>query len=341
MTTVSGSVDYKITRDTLSTAALRLLGVVDPENAAGPTTNQLANAAEAMNLMIKQWQDIGIQLWERKYAAIFPQKNQQVYVLGNPGPEGDHACLSTPLGTGFVKTTLTAAIATGGTSAVLDTISTSGTIGVPAISIATAWYIGIQLDTGYVYWTTVNGAPSGTTCTLIAGLPSSASAGNVVYSYAVKLMRPLQVLDGFLRQIGGNDSPCNMIPRENYNRFGMKTSAGNTTQLYYDPQFTTGNLYVYPTMNVSTGVLYIEFTKPIDDMDTATDDFNFPQEWLNPLKFNLALMMAPEYEVGEAKFKQIQYLAQTSFEAVKAYDQEDSSLFIQPSNWTYTDNRGY
>jgi hypothetical protein len=76
-------------------------------------------------------------------------------------------------------------------------------------------------------------------------------------------------------------------------------------------------------------------------MDSSTDDFNFPQEWLNALKYNLALAIAPEYEVSEMKYKQIQYMAQKSFDDVKSYDQEFASMYIQPSNWTYTDNRGY
>ena len=341
MTITSGSVDFKITRDTLSTAALRLLGAVDPENTAGPTASQLTNAAEALNLLIKEWEYLGIQLWERKYAAIFPQKNQQVYVLGDPTPAGDHACLSTPLGTGFVKTTLSTAMIAGATSATLTAISTTATGGIPAITVATTWNIGIQQDSGTVFWTTVNGALSGNTATLTAGITTAASAGQCVYAYATKLMRPLRVLDGFFRQNMGNDIPSLIIPRENYNRFGFKSSNGTIIQLYYDPQSTSGNLYVYPTSNVTNGVLYIEFTKPIDDEDTASDDFNFPQEWLNTLKFNLALRMAPEYEISEIKYKQIQYIAQQSFDDVKSYDQEFASMYIQPSNWTYTDGRGY
>lgn len=341
MTTVSGSVDFKITRDTLSTAALRLLGAIDPENTAGPTATQLTNAAEALNLLIKQWQYLGLELWVRKYAAIFPQKGQQVYVLGDPTPAGDHACLSTPLGTGFVKTTLSSAMAASATSCPLTAISTTATAGIPAITVATAWNIGIQQDSGTIFWTTVNGALSGNTATLTAGITTAASAGQCVYAYVTKLMRPMRVLDGFYRMNGGNDVPCLIIPRENYNRFGMKSSTGTTIQLYYDPGSTGGNLYVYPASSLTNGVLYIEFTKPIDDMDSSTDDFNFPQEWLNALKYNLALAMCPEYEVSEAKYKQIAYIAQKSFDDVKSYDQEFASMYIQPSNWTYTDSRGY
>jgi hypothetical protein len=341
MTTVSGSVDFKITRDTLSTAALRLLGAVDPENTAGPTATQLTNAAEALNLLIKQWQYIGLELWVRKYAAIFPQKGQQVYVLGDPTPAGDHACLSTPLGTGFVKTTLSSAMIAGATSAALTAIATTATAGIPAIPVATAWNIGIQQDSGTIFWTTVNGALSGNTATLTAGITTAASAGQAVYAYATKLMRPLRVLDGFYRMNGGNDVPCRILSREEYNRFGMKSSTGTTIQLYYDPGSTGGNLYVYPASSLTNGVLYIEFTKPIDDMDSSTDDFNFPQEWLNALKYGLALAMAPEYEISEMKYKQIQWMAQKHFDEVKSYDQEFASMYIQPSNWSYTDSRGY
>ena len=353
--TTSGTVTFTMTRDDICNASLRLVGAIDPENTAGATTNQVTYAAQALNLLIKQWEAIGLQLWERRYGAIFPQVNQQVYVLGDPSASsGDHACVSSPLGYGFIKTNLTNPAVAGATTIVLDTISTQSvalapvkrdvpmaSVGLPAITIASTWYIGIQQDNGIIFWTTVNGAPSGTTVTLTAGLTYAASASNTVYSYQTKLVRPLRVLDGFFRQNAGNDIPALIIPRENYNRFGMKSSNGTTIQLYYDPSENKGNLYVYPTTNVINGVLYIEYTSPIQDMDASSDNFDFPQEWLNALKWNLALAIAPEYEVAETKFKQLQFMAEASFEMVKPYDQEFASMYIQPSNWTYTDNRGF
>lgn len=330
----SGVVTFRSNRDAIINGALRLCNAIDPENVAGPTATQVTNAAEALNMLVKQWEANGLQLWERRYGVIFPQKGQPMFVLGSPGPAGDHACLATPLGLGgFVQTTLSASAATNAGTVTVTTISSPFSVGVPVVSMASAYNIGIELDTGFIQWTTINGAPSGTTVTLTTPLTSAATSGNTVYCYQTKLMRPLRILDAWIRQVGSNDTPVNVIPREHFNRFGLKSSQGsNPTQLYHDPQANASHVYIYPEFIGVDNQLYIEFQKPIDDFASSTDDFDMPQEWGNALKFNLALMIAPEYDVPDSKFKQIQYLADGSFAMVEAYDQEDAPFYIQPND---------
>src|SRR2546428_184989 len=199
----SGTVTFRSTRDAIIQGALRLCGAIDPESTASITTNQTTNAAEALNQMVKGWETNGLQLWERKYAAIFPQKGQEVYVLGSPGPAGDHATLSTPLGTGFIDTTTTATVAASATTITVAATSNSATIfatvGVPAISMATTNNIGLQQTDGTMFWTTINGAPSGLTVTLTTGPTVGCNSGARVVVYVTKLTRPLRTLDGFTR----------------------------------------------------------------------------------------------------------------------------------------------
>lgn len=329
--TSSGTVTFRSTRDGLINAALRLCSAVDPENTAGATPTQITNGAEALNMLVKQWEANGLQLWERKYGVIFPQKSQTVFVLGSPGPAGDHACLATPVGVGgFVQTTLASAAASGASTISVTTTSSSFSAGVSVVTMASTYNIGIALDGGVVQWTTVSGAPSGTTVTLAATLTGAAASGNTVYCYQTKLVRPLRIMDAWIRQVGGNDTPVTLLAREQYNRFGAKTSASYPTQVYYDPQVNSGNLYIYPEFSGGDTQLYIEFQKPIEDFAASGDDFDFPQEWGNALKYNLALMIAPEYDVPDSKFKQIQHLATTSFDLLDGYDQETGSLFLGP-----------
>lgn len=329
----SGTVTFRTTRDDIVNGALRLVGAIDPENAAGATTSQITNAAQALNLMVKSWEAVGLQVWERKYGVIFPQTNQSIFVLGGPGPGGDHACLSTPLGSGFVQTTLSTAAASGASTIVVTSITGGlSTAGITATTITSTYNIGVQLDSGSVQWTTVNGAPSGTTVTLAAVLTGAAASGNYVFCYQTKLMRPLRVLDGFVRQISGtNDIPVRIISKDEYNRFGGKTSTGTPVQVAYDAQANAGHLYIYPRFLSTNQLLYIEFTKPIDDFSASGDDYDMPQEWGEALKFNLALRISPEYEVPRDKYSQIREQAVGLFEFVKGYDQENASVFLQPS----------
>lgn len=330
----SGTSTFTLNRSEMINAALRIAGVVDPEVGTA-STNQLNFGGQALNTMLKSFEGFGLQLWERQYGVIFPQKNQMVYVLGSPGPAGDHACLSTPMGTGFVSTTLSAAAASGASTITVTTISTTGTVGVPAISMLTTWYIGIKLDGGTRQWTTINGAPSGTTVTLTATLTGAAASGNSVIAYATKLTRPLRILDGFTRQSGGNDIPHLLIARDTYNRFGVKTSSGMSIQSYYDPQRDAGYFYTYPTTSNVSDILYIEFQKAIEDITGATDNFDVPQEWMEPVKWQLAYRLGIEYGTPSERLKEIKELAFAMLALMDGWDQEPTSLFLQPNNWMY------
>lgn len=329
----SGTVTFRTNRNEIIKGALRIIGGYDFENTSGPSANQITFGAEALNLMVKEWGARGIQLWERRYAVIFPQMNQSVFVLGNPGPAGDHACFTTPLNVGgFVETNLSTGSSSGSTTIEVDSTTSNYTTGISAVTITSGYYIGIQTDSGTIFWTTVNGAPSGATVTLTDALDDDTSEGNLVYCYQTKLIRPLRISDAFIRQVGTNDVPVQIIPRENYNRFGQKTLSNSVpSQLYYDNQTNTGNVYLYPGFLQVNQVLYIEIQKPIDDFTTSTDDFDLPQEWGNVLKYKLALMLAPEYEVSSEKFKQIGALSNASWDLVNSYDQEADSVFLMPN----------
>lgn len=331
---VSGVVTYRPNRNEIIKGALRLCQAYDFENAAGPTANQITFAAEALNQMVKAWETAGLQLWEKRWAVVFPQPSQGVFALGSPGPAGDHACLTTPLGVGgFVQTTLSADAAAAATTISVESITSESTAGISAVTITDTYNIGIELDDGTLQWTTVSGAPAALVVTLATGLTSAASDGNNVFCYQTKLIRPLRITDGFVRNIpGANDTPCSLIPREWYNRFGYKASTGVPTQMYYDPQAFIGYLYIYPTFSVCDQVLYIEFQKPIDDFVNSTDDFDMPQEWAEALKFNLAMRIAPEYEISDKKFKQIVALAAASYDMIDNWDQENASVYMQANN---------
>src|SRR5574337_1220757 len=58
---LSGTTNYAVTRDQVIARALRIVGAI----ATGeiPTSNALAEAADALNQLIKEWQADGMQLW--------------------------------------------------------------------------------------------------------------------------------------------------------------------------------------------------------------------------------------------------------------------------------------
>ena len=287
-------------------------------------------------MLLKSMQTMGLQLWERKYAVIFPQESQGLFVLGSPGPAGDHACLSTPLNGGFIQTTLSADAASGASTISVTTVTGQlSTAGNTAVSITTAYNIGVELDSGDVQWTTVNGAPSGTTVTLTATLTGAATSGNYVFCYQTKLYRPLRVTGAFIRDIAGsNDTPISVaMSKQEYNNTSSKGTTGTPIQVYYDPQINAGHLYVRPEFTDANKLLFIEFQKSIEDLATAADDFDLPQEWAETLTWNLAWRLAPEYEVPMAKYNQLKEMAVYTLDQLRGWDQETSSLFISPGQY--------
>jgi hypothetical protein len=327
----SGTVTFRSTRDELIKAALRLCEGIDGELNT-PTSMQITTAAEALNLIIKQWEADGLQLFSRRWGVVFPQYAQGVFKFGTPGAAGDHASLSTPLGVGdYIKTTLTASMATSGTTASLTAKTSASTSGITEVTAATTYNIGIELDTGYIHWTTINGALSGLNATLTTGVTSAATSGNTVYIYKTKLVRPLRILDAFMRNAAGSDNPVNIYSRDQFARFGYKPSLGTPNSVYYDPQSNSGYLYTYPQFSSVDSQLFIEFQSPIEDFAATGDDFDLPQEWGRALKYNLAVDIAPEYSVSDSKFKQLIALAQESHAVLKGWDQENNSMYLQPT----------
>lgn len=59
--TTSGSTNYSTTRDTLISSALRVIGVI--AQGETPTTTQVTEAAEALEMLVKAWQADGMPLW--------------------------------------------------------------------------------------------------------------------------------------------------------------------------------------------------------------------------------------------------------------------------------------
>ncbi len=78
------STSYSISRDTIISAALRKLQVL--ELGVTPDSNTITNAAQALNIMIKAWQTQGIKLWTVVEDTLTLVAGQTSYVIGPSGP---------------------------------------------------------------------------------------------------------------------------------------------------------------------------------------------------------------------------------------------------------------
>jgi hypothetical protein len=303
---VSGSKNYSITRAKIIEAALRKIGVYDQGEAIPGSENAAADLS--LNLMIKEWAGRGIDIWLRQKITLFVEGGgKQVYSIG---PTGDHVTAEDP-----VNSTLSADAAASATS-----VSITSTT-----DMANSDYIGIKLDTGDVFFTTITNV-SGTN--IGAALPSKASAGNMVYTYTNKADRPHHLLYAFRRDSTHVDIPVELIGENEYQSLTRKHMDGSPTQIWYKPSLVNGELHVWPTGGTPATydrIVMIGQYYP-DDFDTAANSPDFPIEWGNTIIWCLAAELAAEYGVPDRDQKRLWSVAEMKLNTMLDHDVENASV---------------
>jgi len=160
-----------------------------------------------------------------------------------------------------------------------------------------------------------NGTPSYTIA------PSGAS---------VTAVQPLKVLQAFYTPSGGNNTPMRVENR--YDFKGLPdNSTGDPLTLYYQPLSTSGILNLWPIPDNSTTTVTIHYQAPFEDMDTATDNFDFPAYWMMALIYNLAWVMSPEYGTPPTDRGLLQKEAMFWKGEALSYGSEEGSLSFSPN----------
>lgn len=301
---VSGSKDFTVTRTDIINAAMRKAGNYDAGDA--PSAEESADAVLALNLMVKEWSVLGIDVPWRQTITLFLQPDTQSYTIG---PSGSHATLS------YVETTLSADAALGAT-----TITLASTTGLTA-----ADSIGVKLDDGTIHWTTiVNPA----TTSITTGLASAASSGNAVYAYTTKANRPQKVIYMHRRDASGQDTPVDPIGEIAYRGLSNKGSAGPVNQAFYQPTLTNGTLFVWPANRGGPDKLILVCQPLVDDFDSSSNNPEFPIEWGNAIIWNLAVELAPEYGLSIKERQLLKFEATSKLNSLLDYDVENASVII-------------
>jgi hypothetical protein len=308
----SGSVDFSVNRDNILEDSLRTVGAIGPEDSA--STEQKNHAARLLNMLVKNWHGFGIGLWARKTGWILPQTDTNEIDLG---PSGDHATLS------YVQTALSADASSGATTISVDS----------ATGIANTYNIGIEQSDGTMQWTTVSGAPSGTTITLAAALTGDASDGGYVWVYQTKIQRPLRIVEAYSRdEVANTEVEMDVVAKQEYEAMSNKEAEGEPILLAYDPQLTDGRVFIYPRFSDGKTAIKIVFHRPFEDFDAANDTPDFPQAWYLPLMLQLAVLLAPVYGLPVSDRKELKTEAGAALSLALANDTEEGSLKIQPDN---------
>lgn len=320
---LSGSIDFAVTRDTLIKAALQHIGAIGDGDT--PNATQLSEGSILLNMLVKHWKVHDIQLWIKKYGFILPISNTSTVSMG---AEGSVAV------TGYRFTTTSAASA----------ISTSTITVTTVTGISNGDQIGIELNTGVMQWTTVNGAPVGSVVTLTAALTAAVSSGAAVYVYTQSSQRapnPARVLLAFRRTSSETlanviDLPMTQLSEQEYILLSAKTQGGPPLQWWVDYSLTFGasgqpgnsDFNFWPRFENGKNVIVYRYEKIFDDVDAGTNDFEFPQEWYLPLMVGLAWLESPKHGIPIRERSMLFQEMNFFIDQAKTYDQEQGSLFI-------------
>jgi hypothetical protein len=307
--TTSGSIDFSVSRDSIITESLMIIGVLSEGET--PSTSQLSDHSRALNMMVKAWQTRGLNLWSVQKLSLVLEQDKTSYTLGT-----DHITSS------LTRTALASDAASGASTISVDSIT----------GISNLYNIGVKLDDGTMQWTTVNGAPSGTTVTLTAVLTGTASEDNVVYVYATKYnaLGVKESLQAYRRTEDEQDSTINIISRDEYNMFSDKQAEGKVTHIQFQPNLTSSVFYVYPMSDTETDTIEIMVKRTLEDFDAAADTPDFPQTWYEALCYNLAFRLSHHYKLPVTERQELAALAEKMLMDAESGDAEhQTSTYMQ------------
>jgi len=306
------SYDYSVTAADILTEALQFNGVL----ASGETisSDDSTSCLRTFNMMVKQWSGNidfapGLKAFSRKHGYLFLQQAQSVYSIG---PSGDNASLT------YVTTTMRVNAATSATT--LELTSTTG--------MTAADKIGIELDSGLIFWTTISSVTDSDTLVITTGLSGASSVGTRIFTYTTKLMRPLYIENAVVRDVDTNDTPLTPMTLEYYEYLSNKTSDAYPTYYRYDNTLTNGTFYIDVEPSSVKNVIRLTFMTPAEDYDLTTNDIAFPQEWYLPLAIGLSKLVSPKFSLPwtpdkEDAFQSALSIARTSYA-------ETTDMYFQP-----------
>jgi len=108
--------------------------------------------------------------------------------------------------------------------------------------------------------------------------------------------RPYKIEGAFIRD-GGNDYPIDCTLNEaDFWHTALKTNQSRPKYLFYKPEFPLGKIYLHNAPD-SAYSMHLWSQKPLDDLSGLTATTEFPGNYDEVVKWNLAINLAPEFGV--------------------------------------------
>lgn len=311
---------YTFTVNTNDIVREAMLNVGKLGEAETPSAQEYTDCSRKLNMLAKQWmakQDFapGLKMWKRRHGNLFLSMSQFKYGLG---PSGDHWTE-----TSFQQNTTATAVAT------------ATTINVPNANMTVNDQVGIELDSGVLFWTTVASKIGATQITIPAtGLPSQASTGAMVFNYTTTAQRPEIIETCVLRDSTGADQTMKIITLQDYDQMSSKQQPGflsDPSYIYYEAQLTNGQLYIDVFgASDTTKFLHISYMEAVQDFVNTTDNPDYPQRWYLALSWGLTKQIAPMFNLPFTK--DMQDNMTDALAIAREPDSDVNNIYFLPGN---------
>jgi hypothetical protein len=303
---VSGTNSFTVTRNDIIESSLRTLGVIGIGET--PQTEDYTNCSQALNIMIKAWAKKGWPLWTVATVEVKMIPGVLEYDIG-PTAGYIHSVTISDGGSGYPDSgTVTFS---GGGSGATGTYTASGGV-LQSVTITAG-------GSAYTYATTASfdGGGSGEEVTV-----------NVV---GVKVNKPVRAFSAFIRNPQNYDTSLLTISKEEYENLGYKFNESIPNQFYYDNQLANGKMLVFNVPQETGYTVHLDVQRMFYDMASSTDNFDFPSEWFQALKWGLCAEVCVEYGVPIDQVQYYESKAMAYIQEAFDFSVEEASVYFQMS----------
>lgn len=154
----------------------------------------------------------------------------------------------------------------------------------------------------------------------------------------VSMVRPLRILSCDRKNSSNTTTSLNKLSLSDYEDLPNKEQTGLPVNYFYDPTLTNGTLKVWlvpGTAEAAEYTLEVVYSAPIEDMDSSTDDFDFPQEWYEAIMLGLAYRLSSLYGLELNERQILRQDAREALDLALSFDIEYTSIYFQPDNVRY------
>lgn len=311
---VSGTITFLLNRDQLLADSMAQIGVDSTIIGATKTTQ----CQDFLNMLVKHYELTSVHMWEEVEATMFFNIGQSIYFINssNTNVAGDY-CIETTL-------------SVNGSGSLLTVTSCTGQVAAP---MAIGDNIGVVLDSGNIYWSTIASVNTTTLqVTMVGTLPSSASSGANVFTYTHTTSIPLAVSSVRYVNSDGTERICYMRGRDEFQMIPTKSTQGEPNQVWFHTDETMGIMNVYPTPATCSDRLHFSYSRTLDDFDASGDTQDLPQAWTLCLCLNLAVLIAPIFGKDLSKtMPLLPKMAQMAEQQAQLSDVSMGSIRIVPA----------